>query len=1145
MAQRTRTLIPMIALLLAALSLAPLLTLITPDSVQADPGVLYAAPTAQGNGDCTSWADACTLAVAVANATSGDEIWVKAGLHKPTPNPADRAASFDLAEGVAMYGGFAGTETTRAARNWQANLTVLSGDIDGNDSVDANGIVVNAEGINGNNAYHVVTIDTVAAVVVDGFIITAGKATDDAHYGGGMYVAGCGPRVTNVVFIGNLADYGGGGMVTTYGFPVLANVVFTGNKTDGRGGAMYNDNSSLTLFNVTFGGNSAGDGGGMLNYYSDLTLKNAVMWGDEIAPDCLTCEQEILNLGVNTVWIAYSDIETCGSSGDWSSPCGADGGGNVEVNPIFTNPSTGNLRPVAGSPVVDAGYDGYVPPDTLDLDGDGNTTEPLPYDLDHGLRIFGPGVDMGAYESQTPDTTPPMVVSIIRLDPNPTYGPNVRFKVTFSETVINVDVSDFSLAVSGTLSGAGVTGVSGSGRSYTVTAATGSGTGTLRLDVPAGATIADRTGNPLGGLPYTTGEVYTVQEIAHGTVHVAPVAQGSGSCGSWADACTLHTALAGAISGDEVWVKAGVYKPTANPADRAASFVLKNGVALYGGFAGTETSRGQRDWRANLTVLSGDIDGDDANGDGNFIAETAADIQGHNSFHVVRSSGLGATTVLDGFVITGGQADGDDEDRWGGGMVNDASNPSLANLIFSGNTATEGGGMSNYQSSPSLVGLVFSGNSAGSGGGMDNYASSPSLVNVTFSHNAATLGGGMDNSYYSSPTLTNVIFSDNTASYGGGGMFNWRGDPALTNVTFNGNSAYVGGGIYNDTSNPTLANCILWGDSATAMPEIFDDNSTPTVTYSDIQGGYAGAGNINADPRFIDATSGNLRLGFGSPATDAGTNTGCPATDLDGLARPTDGNGDNTATCDMGAYEAGTMLGSLAQGSAYSFPAQSGVSIQIVALGNLAYLYVDEMALDHPNATASLMTGRYWLIRGLQGDKATDASGFTVNLTLPTTFTPDAGDKVCRYTGTGQVWDCAATSHTNATITRDGVTAFSDWAASNATVPAAVTGISIAGLNSSQVRVTWDAAAGATGYEIWYAANASYFTPGSNCANPAPYQCETRTTTSFDHAALGSPASNYTYRVRAVNDSGASPPSEPPVGEFEFSLTPGGSIFGR
>jgi len=609
----------------------------------------------------------------------------------------------------------------------------------------------------------------------------------------------------------------------------------------------------------------------------------------------------------------------------------------------------------------------------------------------------------------------------------------------------------------------------------------------------------------------------------------------------------LQTALAGATSGDEVWVKAGVYKPTATPADRAASFVLKNGVALYGGFTGTETSRGQRDWRANLAILSGDIDEDDANSDGNFIAETAADIHGSNSYHVVRSSSLDATAVLDGFVITAGQADGEDwPDDSGGGMSNYESSPSLANLTFSGNTATSGGGMYNDTgSNPALDGVVFSGNSAGSGGGMRNYDSSPALINVAFSRNAATLGGGMDNSYYSSPALTNVVFSGNTASYGGGGMYNWSGDPALTNVAFNGNSAQVGGAIYDEESNPTLANCILWGDTAASVPEIYNNNSTPTVTYSDVQGGYAGAGNINADPRFVDATSGNLRLGFGSPATDAGTNTGCPATDLDGLARPTDGNGDNTATCDMGAYEAGTMLGGLTQGGAYSFGAQSGVSIQIVALGNLAYLYVDEMALDHPQATASLKTGRYWLIHGLQGDKATDASGFTVNLTLPTDFNPDAGDEVCRYTGDNQVWDCAATSHTDASITRDGVTGFSDWAASNAAAPAAVTGVGITRLSSTQVQVTWDAAAGATGYEVWYAANTPYFAPGSNCASPAPYQCETRTTTSFDHTALGDPASNYTYLVRAVNDSGASPQSEPPVGEFEFSLTPGESIIGR
>jgi hypothetical protein len=109
-------------------------------------------------------------------------------------------------------------------------------------------------------------------------------------------------------------------------------------------------------------------------------------------------------------------------------------------------------------------------------------------------------------------------------------------------------------------------------------------------------------------------------------------------------------------------------------------------------------------------------------------------------------------------------------------------------------------------------------------------------------------------------------------------------------------------------------------------------------------------------------------------------------------------------------------------------------------------------------------------------------------------------------------------------------------------IPTAVTNVGIAKLGSNQVQVTWDAAADATGYEVWYAPNAPYFAPGSNCANPDPYDCdvvEPATTTSFTHLALGDPASNWTFLVRAVNGDAVSPLSEPPVGEFEFSLTPG------
>ncbi len=139
----------------------------------------------------------------------------------------------------------------------------------------------------------------------------------------------------------------------------------------------------------------------------------------------------------------------------------------------------------------------------------------------------------------------------------------------------------------------------------------------------------------------------------------------SGSCASWGTACTLQTALGVAASGDEMWVAAGVYVPTTDlvmspsAADRGMSFDVPPGVAVYGGFAGTETALSERDPAANVTVLSGDIDGNDTNTDGNNIDETTADIQGSNSYTAVTMDGtLGtkvlSTTVLDGFTITGG-----------------------------------------------------------------------------------------------------------------------------------------------------------------------------------------------------------------------------------------------------------------------------------------------------------------------------------------------------------------------------------------------------------------------------------------------------------------------------------------------------------
>ncbi len=426
--------------------------------------------------------------------------------------------------------------------------------------------------------------------------------------------------------------------------------------------------------------------------------------------------------------------------------------------------------------------------------------------------------------------------------------------------------------------------------------------------------------------------------LAASVLYAAPTAQGAGNCSSWENACTLQTALAQASSGDEIWVKAGVHTPGSA---REHTFLLKDGVAVYGGFDGTETERDARDWRGNCTILSGDIGGDDGNDDGNFIAETTGDIRGENSYHVVTASETDDTAVLDGFVITAGQADSNSyPDFYGGGMLIQDGDPTLRNLIFRGNFAGKlgggmytsdssapalsnvtfqgnqaalgGGGMANHHAAPILEDVSFVGNKVSHpfvlvpGGGMYNDSSAPVLARVVFRNNVASGGGGGMYNVSSSPSLTNVLFFANRAS-SGAGMYNQdNSEPYLVNVTFHRNQAdNQGGGIFSGLSQPVLHNVILWGNSAEEGKEIYSTSPLGKVAYSNIEGGYSGEGNIDADPLFVDGANGDLRLGEGSPAIDAGNNKVVSAsTDLDGNPRVQDGNRDNEAIVDMGAYEA-------------------------------------------------------------------------------------------------------------------------------------------------------------------------------------------------------------------------------------------------
>jgi predicted outer membrane repeat protein len=315
-------------------------------------------------------------------------------------------------------------------------------------------------------------------------------------------------------------------------------------------------------------------------------------------------------------------------------------------------------------------------------------------------------------------------------------------------------------------------------------------------------------------------------------IFVVPGGAGVRTGTDWANASDLIAALTAARPGDQLWVAMGTYTPTTD-GDRTISFQLANGVLIYGGFAGAEMALSQRNWLANITVLSGEI-GAPGNSD--------------NSFHVITANSVDTTAVLDGFTISGGRADAgyDCSTACGGGMYSNQSSPRLDHLLFRDNTATQyGGGIYNQGSSASLTDVVFLQNSAEiNGGGMYNVDSNPTIINATFSSNTAVGGGG--GAIYnqsSNPVLTNAVLSDNTAVIGGG-MSNNQSSPLITSVTLTRNRAKNGGGIFSEAeSNAVLSSVTfldntatgttLWGGRGGGMLNDYSSPAFSQVTFQD------------------------------------------------------------------------------------------------------------------------------------------------------------------------------------------------------------------------------------------------------------------------------------------------------------------------
>ncbi len=428
----------------------------------------------------------------------------------------------------------------------------------------------------------------------------------------------------------------------------------------------------------------------------------------------------------------------------------------------------------------------------------------------------------------------------------------------------------------------------------------------------------------LPGIVFAGGNVWFVNEHATG----ANVGT------SWGDAFTdLQSALTSAQSGDEIWVAAGTYRPTTTT-DRSKSFTLVEGVALYGGFAGTETSRDQRDRTINVTTLSGDIG--------------TLDNWQDNSYHVV----IGATgATLDGFSVIRGYAYGSGTQAYGGAVYNSGASPTITNCTFTANWAYWYGGViyNASSSSPTITHCTFADNGTSSvplsnGGAIYNSSSSPTIADCLFVGNHSMYGGALAENQ-AATSLVNCVFAGNWATLGGGAVNLILGTSApttFTNCTFTGNSAQSGGAINNPGAGypTTITNCIFWGDIATETiykeldGSILDgdgwhpaDAGGTIVNYSDVEGGYEGTGNVDVDPGFVvpyvDANTAFDLRPQSSSVVDAGTATGAPSADIRGISRPL-GLG-----YDMGAYEnASYTITVTATGPGTVDPSSSPVTVQ-------------------------------------------------------------------------------------------------------------------------------------------------------------------------------------------------------------------------